>query len=437
VYTCSVHPTERAGWRCTSCERALCPACAAAHGTLRGEIVRCAGCGALAEPLLVPPSDIAPFTETWPHALLPALTPLGLGMVAVSSLSAEYLQRMGTRAWLLGWFLELGWFLTVLRRAGRGYPPFGPPTWSDLATLVPGPMGRLLVALFPFVLGAALLGGLGAQQLPPGLPWLWLLALGAAWLLPAALLTATVEGEGARWRLPWQLPAEARPHARDLGPLRVAAALFVACEVAQGLLPRLQLNDTKMADKILLGALVHAAATLTLGALACLTGLLLRTHAHALGHGELDRRLVPVLGDARPSGTVREKPAPPPIEVAPIDLEDPREGLLAALARGDGEGAVQRYRSGLVRPDALDGPVHVEVARLLVGRGEVEAGANALRGLLLRTPQAAVAPQAMVLLARLLAERLGREEEARALFAQVVERFPGTEAARFAQGRLG
>lgn len=438
---CTVHPERRAAWRCSACERELCEACAAGAAAGRGELLVCAHCGALAEPLLVRRSQVQPFAASWPPALAPLAYPAVQGLIVVVFCASEYLAQLGPRGWLLGHALELGWFLMVARRAGRGYPPFGAPTWAEVGSIWLGPIARLLVSVGALALGAALLVDLGLAAASPGSAAIWLLAAASVWLVPPALAFAAVEGAGAAWVPPWRL---ARLEAGAPGGLRIVrgfVAAWTALLVLKAFQAPIEHADSQMTEKLLAAAAVHLPAVALLAALACVLGAWLRAHAEELGHGEERDWRVPLAPEARPEGRwlpPRDRAAALPREPAPdaIELVEPKQALLEALARGDADEALAQLRSGELRPDALEGEVHVQLAQLLAARGDSEAAANGLRALLHRDPRTPAAPRALVILARLCAERLGAQAEAEALYRQVVERFPGTAAARFAQEKL-
>jgi hypothetical protein len=434
---CPAHPEAPAAWRCAGCARDLCEACAATTPAGRGELPICATCGAMIELLTGPRAQVQPYAGAWLPALRPLFTLRALALVTLFTCTIEFLLHAGPNSWLLGQALESGWILIIVRLGGHGRPPFGVPDWYELESVFTGAWPRLLASAGIFAFGGAALVWLGLGQASPRDPALWLLAAATVALFPPALLFANVEGHGARWLWPWQLPEAARPFARDLVPARSLTALWAGLLVVKAQQPPLELYDLQMSDKILTGAALHFFALASLCAVACVTARLLFTRAEELEHGEPDGWRVPLRPDAVPSG--RWSPAPVEkldVEVAPIELEDGRAALLVALARGDLEQVTERWMRGEVRADALDDEAHVRIAQAFAMRGSEEFAANHLRALLHRVPGTRVAARAMVILARLCAERLGHPAEALALYRSVVERFPGTEAARFAQERL-
>ena len=375
---CAAHPAAPAAWRCSACERDLCDACAASVPAGRGELAVCAACGGLVELLTGARAEVRPFSETWTAALRPVFSARALALVAVFSFAVEFLLGLGPRSWLLGQALELGWILIVVRRAGREYPPFGVPHWDDLTTAFTGALPRLLASAGFLGACAAALVGLGLQASPSTLA-AWLIAALAVPLVPPAVLFACIEGYGARWLAPWNLPRAARTIGRDLWPARIITAFWAALLAVKATQPPLELEDTHMGEKIFAGAALHFLALAALAAFACVVGHLLLTRGEELAHGEPESWRVFLFPAAVPSGQ-RARPAPKPVE-QPAAAPIAREALLAALAAGNSD-------------------------------------------------------EAMVILARLCDGRLGDASEAQALYLAVVERFPGTPAARFAQSRL-
>ncbi len=436
---CTTHPDSAAAWRCGPCARSLCELCAASAAAGGGALAVCATCGALAEPLLATRASVEPFESGIAAALAALRTPKAVALVCIVACAAEYLAALGPFFWLLGHALEWGWFFIAVHRASWGFPPFGAPTYDELGSSWLGPLLRLLASAGPLALGAAALVHFGFAAASPTSPFLWLLAVAGVWLLPPALAFACVEGSGTAWVMPWELPGRERALDGDLKVIRIIVSIWIALLAIKAIQLPLEDKDPLMAEKILAAGVDHLASTAALAALACVVGLLLRTHGEQLGHGDPASWSIPVAPQATPRGTWAPRAAAE-IALAPepvaIELEDPRQALLDALARGDERAALARYRSGDLQPELLDGEVHVKVAQLLAARGEDEPAASVLRALLARAPGGAAAPRALVILARLCAERLGAAEEAAALYRRVVETFPGTAAARFAAERL-
>ncbi|HEX4384801.1 MAG TPA: hypothetical protein VH083_17705 [Myxococcales bacterium] len=398
---CAVHAPELAAWRCSSCARDLCNACVATIAAGQGTLPICASCGGMAELLAGPRAHLRPFAKTWSAALRPVFSPRTLGLVAIFAFASELLLRIGAYALLAALALELGWALIIVRRGGRGAAPFGLPHWDDLETAFTGALPRLLCSVGFLVVSAAALARAESRLTL----LLWPIGIATVWLLPPALLFASIEGSGARWLAPWHLPRAARSIGRDARPAKVITVVWAGLLALRATQPRLDFGDTRIGDKIFNGGVLHFLQLWSLTALACVTGHLLFTRAEELGHGEEDTWQVPLFPGAVPTGDR----APPSSRAPAAGTEVSREALFAAVSDGD--------------PDEVS-------ARWIRGDADI------LRELLRRAPGASCAPRAMVILARLCAERLESQAEARELYASVAERFPDSSAAAFARERL-
>ena len=87
-------------------------------------------------------------------------------------------------------------------------------------------------------------------------------------------------------------------------------------------------------------------------------------------------------------------------------------------------------------PTSLCPGSHLAVGQAAAGRGDFACAVRALKAAASIAPDAPDAPRACVILARLYAERLGDAASAERLYRFVVQRYPDTDAARFARQRL-
>ena len=85
---------------------------------------------------------------------------------------------------------------------------------------------------------------------------------------------------------------------------------------------------------------------------------------------------------------------------------------------------------------SLPAASHVAVGQKAAAVGDYPLAVRALKQVAQLTPEDPLAPRACVILARLYGERLGDEASALKLYRHVAGRYPGTDAARFAQSRL-
>jgi hypothetical protein len=192
-------------------------------------------------------------------------------------------------------------------------------------------------------------------------------------------------------------------------------------------------------------------------------GQLLYVHGDKLGYGVDDDYYEPVLAGARPQGRLPTKArgsapakvgtgsAEQVLEAAQASREanvadsagaaaeagDPLRVVAEAVAARDTAGALNAYR-GLksLALSRLAPEQHLFVGRAAVGGGELELAAKAFETAADVAPNAPTAPQALVLLARLCAERLQDAARAQSVYRYIVHRYPNTDASRFAAQRL-
>lgn len=435
---CSAHESTAAGWHCAPCALSLCVECAALGN---GDLVVCGRCGRLADALRAPRAEMMPFLRTWRSSLRHLLTFRAVLQIGIMSIALQTMLSFPPRWWTVARLLEAGWFFFLARRVGRDLDPFGVPTWGDLGSVWLGPLLRSSTVLAPLGLGAAYLTTFGTHEAVFDLPVLLLVAL-VVLLVPPTVVIAAVEGVGRAWVWPWKLVAAWRRLGRDALPLYAAAAAIPALELVIALQPRFSDEDTKLERTIAYAFVPHGLSFIALAVLACLVGQLLVTRAAELGHDAGVPDLVP-RETRRPNA--RWSPPPPDPEeerarrerrFAPIELVPEPVQLHEALAQGQGELALALFREGNVAPSELSVADTVALAQVMAGSGDARGAAGVIEALLVRAPDAAETPRAMVILARLHEERLGDSARARQLFADVVARFPETPAAKFARTRL-
>ncbi|MBS2027132.1 MAG: hypothetical protein JST54_04435 [Deltaproteobacteria bacterium] len=429
-----------AAWHCGACQRDLCELCAAKKYVGAGVLPICAACGGIAVPILVPRAQVEPFSFAAALANVGQLLPLAFAVVL--AVAQQTVATWGGQGWVLGQFVVIGAFAMMLRRADQGLPLVGVPTYGDIADGWVSLFWRGLPTLGPLALGAALVSHWGQLAIPVASPVAWILVALAIWLVPPALVAAGVDGPHTMMALPWELPRLESRLGGDVGKLRVVVAAWALMQLMVAWMPGVAIDgDMRLMDHELENFGAHVVVAALLAAVASAAGMLLFTHAELLAHGDPTKFRVPLRPRAAPEGTWTPPPDPETEaerakRLQPIDLEDPREALVAAIGRGDVATALERYRQGDIPALAIDPAQHLAVAQMFSTAGEPQIAAEVLRGIVMRTPKADVAPRALVILARLCAEKLGAPDEAMVVYRRVVEQYPDSDAARYARERL-
>jgi len=464
----------RAGWRCAACDALLCPGCTyvARAGTF--ELPSCVRCRAAVEPLRVRRSEQEPYLHHLGRALRYPLRPgsviaiLGCALVMVV---LGFLPLGGFFAFGIQW----SFLFAVIRQSSRGSTEFEPPEASDPweAILMPAVRGLIALAILwvPALLraGAVLAGGgVGSAVELATDPVLWLLLLAGVLYAPSAILHAAF-GSSFGMLNPVRVVGTAVRLGGDY-LLAVGAVLlvFLSAYLFDFLFP------AAFGAIPFVSALLRETAGLVAPTFAAhLLGLLLYVRGDDAGLGPEEEYLVPVLGDAQPRGAeppalqapepVRPPPEPIELEVEPGPSARPAAAALvhppaptpapsavAAPARFDVDPGAELAR--LVAARDLAGaarlfevhrraPLALSPALLFeIGRGASQAGAHAVAAEALHRAAGgddpAVAPQALLVLGRILERRLGRPADARKVWLHLVRHHADTDAARQAQAAL-
>jgi hypothetical protein len=98
---CDAHLDAPAAWRCERWSRNLCEECGVGVPAGRGEITCCAACGGLVAEIRVPRALARPFPTEIRSAVLQALSPKALGLVAVVTCASQTLAWAGRDGWVL------------------------------------------------------------------------------------------------------------------------------------------------------------------------------------------------------------------------------------------------------------------------------------------------------------------------------------------------
>ncbi|MFL5346344.1 MAG: tetratricopeptide repeat protein [Hyalangium sp.] len=471
---CQRHPTVMAGWSCDNCQATLCPDCVAVRRSLATEYLSCGLCQGRVLPILVHRSRSPLAERLWGIWRYP-FTLSGLAVLLGLSFLLMVLRWAAESTFLLLKFLPTviglgvfwGAFFHIIRSTARGERELDTPDYSEFFSDCVRPALRGLV-------GTSLLWGPGllyllfikrwdvskpmnellsspAFYITGGLPeldWsqvvgdpiLWLIVLaGAAWL-PGVLLIAAAEQSVLTMLNPLAVVATVRRLGRDYTrTLAALAGLTVAL-----LLGRLVAAGIHWLDLPLLSR--WAAELVTCIApflMARVLGLLLYSRGDELGYGSPSEYLEPILGDTRPrveAPPLRVEPVVPaePPTAAPPALTDTLSALVQAVEAQDAGKALPLYAE-LREPRSLkqvESAHHLFVGQAAAAQGQYALAVKALETAADVEPDGPSASRALVLLARVYAERMKDPERAQSIYRYVVHRYPNTDASRFALAHL-
>lgn len=464
---CQRHPAAPAGWRCQACEAALCVECAEGRRVGSVELVACGLCGGAAPPILVH-RDQVPLARRLSGAWRFLVTPGGIqSLVAISGVLALL-------AWMAHWtfvFLRVlplalyfgvfwGTFFALLRGASRGDSDPELPEFVDLFRdgILPGLRGLVVMAVLwlPLLARARMKTDVFAWDpqflFAPDMladPVLWgMLLVGLLWLPMALILTATGQPLRSVFNPVGVFLRALRLGGDYLLAVGVLLVLVLVHALAHALGARLLAANVFVVSRW--GAELLTCVAPFLGA--HVLGLLLYVRGDALGYSAAGDSLRPVLGDARP---VRQ---PPPLReaLAPAPESSPEPTAEPTSATGAGRAAAEQVAALASAVDARDvaqalavyaalralpgvrvPPAHhLFVGQAAAVEGDFPLSIQALEAAADAAPDEPTAPRALVLLARVVGERMRDTARAEELYRYVVHRYPESEAARFARQRL-
>lgn len=472
---CRRHPEATAGWRCDNCQAPLCPDCVSVGRSMSVEYLSCGLCKGRALPLLVHRSHVplaARLKEAWryPFSLsgLTVLVGLGTLLAVLRWLAVETFLLIKFIPAVLGLGIFWGVFFSVIRSTARGERELEPPDYSDLYTdcIAPAVRGFVGMALLwlPGLLYLLYVKQWDTQQplkelldtpafyvtggLPEldwsqvvGDPILWLLVLAGAAYLPPVLLLSAAGSSVVQMLNPLQVLRAVSRLGRDfLLSLGVLAGLAVAL-----VLVRLVAMGVLWLGVPFLSAWVAEVLTCIVPLLmAHVLGLLLYARGDSIGYGVPADYLEPVLGATRPRSELPalneapSVPSPEPAPEQPAAIAETISTLAQAIEAHDADRALALYPS-LKEPrflKQLPPAHHLFVGQAATARGQYALAVQALESAADVAPDSPEASRALVLLARVYAERLQESERAASIYRYVVHRYPNTDASRFAQARL-
>jgi len=471
---CKRHPSATAGWRCEDCGAALCPDCVEARRMHTVDLLACRECGGRAEPLLVHRSEQASLAERlgdvwrYPFSVHGLALILGLGTVltVLDFLTGVTLivARMFPAVLTAGIFW--GSLFAVMRSSARGEKDVPSLDYSDLFTDAINPALRGLVATsvvwLPMLGYLVSVGGLDVLQytdrlmsdpmfymtgkfhsLPGGRlledPKAWALGLAGLAYLPMAFVLAAsgaglldmlnpVKGVRVILRL-------GRDYGVTLAALFTLGLAFLVVRLVSSGIRAVELGLFMRWPAEVLELFVPFI-------MARVIGLLLYTRGDVLGYGAPSDYWTPVLSDTTPSTSLRVDPVPALAATADAAAEAPApveqvQALTRAVEGRDVPLALALYQMmDGVPPAALSPALHLFVGQASATQGDYALAVRALETAADVAPEDPLAPRALVLLARVLGERMQEAARARDVYQYIVDRYPDTDASRFAQSQL-
>jgi len=462
VAKCRTHPAKLAGWTCDACSASLCPQCVAEerYGTVSVE--SCALCGGRALVLKHHRSHRS-YASRLVDSVRFMVKPSTLLSILALGLFCTFMHWVGG---FLGWVLAAAatWaylfyaFLAAARGVELDVPDFT--SISDVTS----PLLRGLISSL-YVWAPAVIYAVFGREAAPDAPEaplfhdpIFLLILG--WGLfygPIAFMVA----------------ASNTPLLHLLNPValvgwvfKLGTSYFIALGVV-GVSLGIDFVLQSIAGWVS-GARMPFASSLISQLLSLIMpffmshvlGLLLYVHGDKVGYGYDEDYYEPALPGARPQGRL---PGKARAQSAPAVGSDAGSRMAAVLASGagaqkapapelgealravadavmarDAAAAVQAYKG--LAPSAFSSVApeqHLFVGRAAAGSGDVELAAKAFETAADVAPDSPVAPQALVLLARLCAERIKDPTRAASVYRYIIHRYPDTDASRFAAQRLG
>jgi hypothetical protein len=457
---CRSHSQAAAGWFCAACDAKLCPDCAVVETVASTDLLSCARCGGAVEELKVHRSH-APFSRRLVGAWLYPLRKSGLiallavgAVVALSrgvaSLLPFVVGIIPLSIWLGSFWGSIFW---IVRSTAMGAEHFTPPDFHDVHhdLVRPAIRGTMATALMwiPAIVFVWKAGELG---LPDAL--FWLVVLASALYAPMALMIAAT-GEST---LSLLNPFKVIGISMRLGrAYLMVAAWMVPLAMLHGLLMAVDGAVSSLNIPLVAPVLGEAISLYVPFVMARMIGLLLYVHGDRVGYGIDSEFYEPALPDAKPRGKKRaarvpaqeqpeaSRPAPRPrfIELEPEPAPRPtappeplEAQVVKAVETNALDLALELYRRLPENLASLPATSHVAVGQKAAAVGDYPLAVRALKQVAQRTPEDPLAPKACVILARLYGERLGEAASAQKLYRHVVGRYPGTDAARFAQSRL-
>jgi hypothetical protein len=443
------------------------------------DLLFCRACGGRAETLVVHRSEQASFADRlgpvwrYPFTRQGLMVAVGLGalLALVGFMTQVTLIVARLAPATVGAGLFWGGFFSIMRSSLRGESEVPIPDYSDVFDdwLVPALRGLLATSVvwLPLLLYLVFVGGWDVLQYVDRLlsdpmfymtgrfhsipgerllgdPIAWLLGIAGLAYLPMALLMAVTSNSLLDVLNPLKavhgMLRLGRDYAVALGALSTLGLVYLVVHLVSSSLREVAF------ELIVSRWLAQVLECLVFFVMARVLGLLLYTRGDALGYGAPGDYLLPVLPDAAPSTSLRVDPAQFPAREqamaqaaapdAPTSEARLRE-LDAAVQARDIPQALALYSALSFLPKSAIAPaVHLFVGQAAAAQGDNALAVRALESTADSAPDDPLAPRALVLLARVLGERMQEPVRARDVYRYIVDRYPDTDASRFARARL-
>jgi hypothetical protein len=464
--SCQYHPRAAAGWFCPACDAKLCPDCAVAEPVASTELLSCARCGGAVEEWKVHRSH-APFSRrllgAWKYPLktsgLMALLAVGAVVAlsrVVSGMMPFLIGLIPLSIWLGSFWGSLFW---IVRGTAMGAEHFTAPDFHDVHHDLVRPAIRGTVAT-ALIWIPAILFIVGAEELDLPMALFWVVVIASVLYAPMALMIAAT-GEST---LSLLNPFKVIGISMRLGSAYLTVAAWMVPLAGVHVVLMVVASKVSSLNIPLVASVLAEGISLYIPfVMARMLGLLLYVHGDRVGYGIESEFYEPALPGVKPRGKKRTArgpaqeqpeaglPAPRPrfIELEPEPEPAPRPAaapeprpeplevqVVKAVETNALDRALELYRRLPENLASLPAASHVAVGQKAAAVGDYPLAVRALKQVAQLSPEDPLAPKACVILARLYGERLGDAASAQKLYRHVVSRYPGTDAARFAQSRL-
>ena len=455
VSRCSSHPNARAAWRCSSCNKLLCPDCAADASQANVKLVACLHCGSIAEQLQVQRS-----VRGWP-AMLPTFAKSVLSLQGFGQyLVIAAIMCFGMAIALFPFFGSImamvviygawgGYLFSVLRAASGGEHDL--PSLRDIGSSA----GELIATTFRLALATAIVWvpllvifynqtASGAYQI--GLvgmsnwsnPVVLLVQLFAVVYIPAAFVLAAMADSALDVINPLSVLAViARVPGRYFSMALFCAVLYALNKLLEFGLWMVFLRFLMSGRVGFLGGLMLVFIILALlmalpTLIALVLGRFMYQNAETFGLAAASTVSQAAMPGAFPRGSLPEpdQATQAPVAAAPVALElesTPSEVLLGALKSGHDGMALDAYRrlvAGGQSPQ-LHPEQELLLSQILDNGGDTMGAVHALRRAAQTDLRGPMASRALYLAASLLIDKAGAAAEGQTLLRYLVDNYPG------------